>query len=251
MYPHERREALLTLLSKHGFVSYRDLADELGVSEVTIRRDLRNLKDEGLVETVVGGGQVKGTASEVSFMSKRVLQQESKQQIARAALKLIEPGMTIGFTAGTTTWTLAQSIRGFQDLTFVTNSTNVALGLTSNGYHDIYLTGGHFRTPSDALVGPLAETAASQLHTDLLFMGVHGIHRENGLSTPNVLEASINRVLMRKSDRVVLLFDHTKWGVEALAHIAALDEIDDIVTDTDTPETSVAKELGIQVHIAT
>lgn len=250
MYPHERRDRLLTLLSQRGFASYRNLATELGVSEVTVRRDLRALREEGLVETVLGGGQVKGSASEVEYTAKRVMQQPEKNRIARAAMQLIEPGMTIGLTAGTTTWTLAQQIRGFGHLAFVTNSTNVAEALQTGGYRDIYLTGGQFRTPSDALVGPLAEIAASQLHTDVLFVGVHGIHTERGISTPNLLEASVNRALMAKTDRVVLVFDHTKWGIEALAHIASLDEIDDVITDKDTNEVAVLADLGLRLHVA-
>ncbi|GMA62459.1 DeoR/GlpR family DNA-binding transcription regulator [Alicyclobacillus fastidiosus] len=250
MYPHERRQALMTLLSKHGFVSYHDLAAQLGVSEVTVRRDLRALSAEGLVETVVGGGQVKRSASEVSFMTKRVMESKEKERIAQCAHQLLEPGMTIGLTAGTTTWTLAQGLRGFSELTFVTNSTNVAIALKSNGYEDIHLTGGHFRTPSDALVGPMAESVANQFHTDLLFMGVHGVHLDYGISTPNVQEAAVNRALMKRSDRIVLLFDHSKWGIEALARIAELDEVDDAITDVETSETQALQKLGIAVHIA-
>ncbi|MCL6442194.1 MAG: DeoR/GlpR family DNA-binding transcription regulator [Alicyclobacillus sp.] len=231
MYPIERREALLTLLSKHGFVSYRELAERLNVSEITVRRDLRALQEMGLVETVTGGGQVKRSAVEPGFASKQILQQQEKLLIARRALTLIEPNMTIGFSAGTTTWTLAQQVVGFQNLTFVTNSTNVALALKQNEWQDIHLTGGQFRTPSDALVGPLAELSARQLHTDILFLGVHGIDLAHGISTPNVLEASINRVLMERTDKVVLLFDHTKWGTQALARIAGVEEADVVITD--------------------
>lgn len=250
MYPHERRNTLLTLLSKHGFASYADLARELGVSEVTVRRDLRVLKEQGLVETVVGGGQVKGSTSEVSFMTKRVMQQAAKERIAREAKKIIEPGMCIALTAGTTTWALAKSIRGFSDLTFVTNSTNVAQELKAGGYDDIYLTGGHYRTPSDALVGPIAEATASQLHTDILFMGVHGIDVETGISTPNVLEAAVNQAFMRKTDKVVVLCDHTKWGVQAFASITQLDAIDTAITDVECPQLSALRELGIEVFVA-
>lgn len=250
MYPHERRQRLLTLLSQRGFASYHDLAIELNVSEVTVRRDLRALQDEGLVETVVGGGQVKGSAREVEFMAKRVLQREEKERIAKAARQLIDPGMTIGLTAGTTTWTLAGRLTGFQDLTFVTNSTNAAQALQVNGYSGIHLTGGQFRTPSDALVGPVADMVARQFHTDMLFIGVHGIDVNSGLSTPNLLEASVNRALMEKTNRVVLVFDHTKWGIEAFAHIASLDEIDDIVTDSETYEVDVLRQRGVRVHVA-
>jgi DeoR/GlpR family transcriptional regulator of sugar metabolism len=253
VYPTERREALLVLLARNGgFVSIQDLAKELSVSEITIRRDLKILQDKGLVEKVVGGGQVAGSASEPTFLNKRILQSAEKDAIAHAALHLIESNMTIGISAGTTTWTLARQIRGFTGLTFVTNSTNVAIELKANGYDDILLTGGQFRTPSDALVGPLAESAARSLHTDILFLGVHGIDLAYGISTPNIMEASINRIMMERTKRVVLLLDHTKWGLQALAHIADIDEIDTIITDeyVRREEIAVAREMGVEVLIA-
>lgn len=231
MYPKQRQDTLLTLLSQHGFVSYRDLAEKLQVSEITIRRDIQALQRQGLVETSVGGGQVSQAANELPYTSKRIMQQLEKEAIASAALRLIEPGMTIGFAAGTTTWMLAKKIIGFSDLTFVTNSTNIAIDLRVNGWTEINITGGFFRTPSDALVGPIAEMAARQFHTDILFMGVGGIDPVNGLSTPNVMEASVNRVLMERACQVVLLADHTKWDVQAMCRIAGLDEIDIMVTD--------------------
>lgn len=231
MYPKQRQDALLTLLSQHGFVSYRDLAEELKVSEITVRRDIRALQDRGLVETSVGGGQVTRAAYELPYTSKRIMQQAEKEAIATAALRLIQPGMTIGFSAGTTTWMLAKKLTGFADLTFVTNSTNIAIDLRTNGWSEIYVTGGFFRTPSDALVGPLAEMAARQFHTDILFMGAAGISPTHGLSTPNVMEASVNRIFMERTDQVVLLCDHTKWGVQAMCRMSDLGEIDVMVTD--------------------
>lgn len=233
MYPAERREVLLDLLNQKGFVSIRDLAVELRVSEITIRRDLKDLQRQGLVEKVAGGGQAVRSASELPFLNKRVLQQAEKARIAQRALSLIEPGMTIGLSAGTTTWTLAQLIRPTQlcNLTFVTNSTNVAIALQTNGWTDIHLTGGQFRTPSDALVGPLAEENVRRLYTDVLFLGAHGVHLDYGLSTPNILEASMHRVMMDRANTVVLLFDHTKWGIRALAHLAMVDEVDIVITD--------------------
>lgn len=253
VYPTERREALLVLMARNGgFVSIQELARELAVSEITIRRDLKILQDKGLVEKVVGGGQVAGSASEPTFLNKRILQSREKESIARAALQFIESNMIIGISAGTTTWTLARQIRGFSGVTFVTNSTNVAIELKTNGYDDILLTGGRFRTPSDALVGPLAESAARKLYTDILFLGVHGIDISYGISSPNIMEASINRILMERAKRVILLVDHTKWGLQALAHIANIEEIDMIITDAKirNEEVSAAKELGVEVLIA-
>ncbi len=222
------------------------------MSEMTVRRDLRVLQEQGLVEHVLGGGQVAGSAHEPAFMAKRVIQQWEKTCIAKAALRLIDPGMTIGFTAGTTTWTLAQHIRGFSDLTFITNSTNIALDLNGNGWMDIILTGGNFRTPSDAMVGPLAEATVKKLHMDVLFLGLHGADVEFGLSTPNILEASINRAMMEQAEKVVAVFDHTKWGVQALAHIADFDEIDVLITDDAAGQAEIeqVQNLGVTIMMA-
>jgi len=251
MHPKQRQEMLLVLLAKHGFISIRDLAERLTVSEMTVRRDLRMLQSQGLVNQVTGGGQVAGSSSEQPFMAKRLLQQAEKMWIAKTAMPLIEPQMTIGLSAGTTTWTLANAITGFRDLTFVTNSTNIAIELNHNGWQDIILTGGHFRTPSDALVGPLAEATVRKVHMDILFLGVHGIDLVAGISTPNLLEASIDRLLMERADKVILLFDHSKWGVQALAHIAVIDEVDAVVTDDAGREFEISalRDAGVEVFL--
>lgn len=253
MYPQQRREQMIVLLAKHGFIPISDLAAMLGVSEMTVRRDLRALEEAGQVQKVTGGGKVAGAANEPAFLTKRVLQQAEKQAIAKAALQLIEPGMTVGFSAGTTTWTLACMVKGFDNLTFVTNSTNIAIDLSANGWSEIILTGGNFRTPSDALVGPLAEQSIRRLHTDILFLGVHGIDPVRGISTPNLLEASVDRALMEHTDRVVVVFDHTKWDIAALAHIADLEEIDTAITDGGGGERQQAmlREAGVDVIVVT
>ncbi|AEJ44499.1 transcriptional regulator, DeoR family [Alicyclobacillus acidocaldarius subsp. acidocaldarius Tc-4-1] len=231
VYPKERQRVLLELLAQHGFASYRQLAEKLGVSEITVRRDMKALEAQGLVETAFGGGQVARAARELPYTDKRVLQIPEKMAIAKAALRQIESGMTIAIAAGTTTWVLAQHIAGFQKLTFLTNSVNVATELSKNGYSDIFLTGGQFRTPSDALVGPVAEQMIRQFRADILFVGASGLHVDHGLSTPNVLEAAVNRAMMERAARVVVLADHTKWGVESLMSFAKLNEIDALITD--------------------
>ncbi len=251
MYPEQRREQMMVLLAKHGFIPIADLAGMLGVSEMTVRRDLRALQESGQVQQVTGGGKVATVASEPAFMTKRVLQQTEKHAIAKASLRFIEPGMTIGLSAGTTTWTLAGLIQGFDHLTFVTNSTNIAIDLSGNGWSDIILTGGNFRTPSDALVGPLAEHAIRRLHTDILFLGVHGVDPVHGISTPNLLEAAIDRAMMEHTSRVVVLFDHTKWDIVALAHIADVEEIDVAITDglSGDRQQALLREAGVDVVV--
>ncbi|MGB3633348.1 MAG: DeoR/GlpR family DNA-binding transcription regulator, partial [Rubrobacteraceae bacterium] len=133
-----------------------------------------------------------------------------------------------------------------------TNSTNVALTLQEKGWAQIVLSGGIFRTPSDALVGPFAERTLKTLNADILFMGVHGIHPDAGLTTPNVAEAETNRCLVDAAQKVVVVADHTKLGVIALAKIAPLSRVDVLVTDEKAnPELLREIELaGVQVIVA-
>ena len=135
-------------------------------------------------------------------------------------------------TAGTTTWRLAHHLAHVADLTVVTNSIQVANVLHREPRPDltVVLTGG-VRTPSDALVGPIALTAIRSLHLDVLIMGVHGVTADVGLTTPNLLEAETDRGLVAASSRLIVVADHTKWGVRGLSRIAGLEEVDVFVSD--------------------
>ena len=144
----------------------------------------------------------------------------------------MSPGQSIGLTAGTTTWRLAHHLARVPDLTVVTNSIQVANIFHSAPRPDltVVLTGG-VRTPSDALVGPMALASIRSLHLDLLFLGVHGVTADAGLTTPNLLEAETDRALVAASQRRIVVADHTKWGVRGLSRIAGLDEVHVFVSD--------------------
>ena len=153
---------------------------------------------------------------------------------------MVRPGTAIAISAGTTTWALARLLGDVPQLTVVTNSIPVAEILYRIGRPDqtVVLTGG-MRTPSNALVGPVAVNALRHLHVDLLFMGVHGMDLRRGFTTPNLMEADTNRALMEAARKVVVVADHTKWGVVGLSSIAALTEADILITDD---------ELSPEVH---
>jgi DeoR/GlpR family transcriptional regulator of sugar metabolism len=230
----QRHKLIVDELRRQGAVRVSELTRLLEVSEMTIRRDLDALAAAGLLEKVHGGATLLGglSADEPGFEAKSERQLREKEAIARAAAKLVEPGQSIGLTAGTTTWRLAHHVARVPDLTVVTNSIQVA-----NVFHreprpdlTVVLTGG-VRTPSDALVGPMALTAIRSLHLDVLFMGVHGAAEDAGLTTPNLLEAETDRALVEASARRVVVADHTKWGIRGLSRIASLDEIGVFVTD--------------------
>lgn len=210
------------------------LSNMFGVSDMTIRRDLDVLAGQGLLDKVHGGATSNSpsSADEPGFEAKWVQQQAEKAAIAAAAATLVEPGMAVGLSAGTTTWALAKHLRDVAQLTVVTNSMQVAQVFQSSegAGRTVILTGG-VRTPSDALVGPVAVTALRQLHLDVLFLGVHGMTERSGFSTPNLLESDVNRAFVAASNRLVVLADHTKWGQVGLSTIAPLDRADVVVTD--------------------
>jgi DeoR/GlpR family transcriptional regulator of sugar metabolism len=234
MLARQRQAFILERVREVGAVRVADLVRELGVSDMTVRRDLEILDDRGLLEKVHGGAtSIAGNALfEPGFAAKSSLQQAEKDAIADAAAALVEPGMAIGVSAGTTTYALAQRLADVPGVTVVTNSIRVADVLHQVGRTDqtIILTGG-MRTPSEALVGPFAVAALRTVHMDLVFVGVHGMDPHSGFTCPNLLEADTDRALIEAGRRLVVVADHSKWGVIGISSIARLDQADVLVTD--------------------
>lgn len=212
-----------------------DLVRALGVSDMTVRRDLDVLAREGLLEKVHGGAtHIGGSRStyEPGFEAKSAQELDEKDAIARRAADLVEPGSAVALTAGTTTFAVARYLTSVPGLTVVTNSVRIAEALHASAASDqtVILSGG-LRTPSDALVGPVATAALTSLNVDLCFMGVHGMDDHVGFTTPNLMEAETNRAMAQAARRLVVVADHTKWGTLGLARIARLDEASTLVTD--------------------
>jgi DeoR/GlpR family transcriptional regulator of sugar metabolism len=234
MLARQRQALILERVREDGAVRVADLVRELGVSDMTVRRDLELLDDRGLVEKVHGGATAveESAQFEPTFAAKSSLQQAEKDAIARAAAALVEPGMAIAVSAGTTTYALARQLVDIPQLTVVTNSIAVADMLQYSGRVDqtAILTGG-VRTRSEALVGPFAVAALRTVHVDLVFVGVHGMDPHSGFTCPNLLEAETDRALIEAGRRLVVVADHTKWGVIGISSIARLDQADVLITD--------------------
>ncbi|MFF2008591.1 DeoR/GlpR family DNA-binding transcription regulator [Streptomyces sp. NPDC058195] len=239
----QRRALILDEVRRRGGVRVNELTRRLNVSDMTVRRDLDALARQGVVEKVHGGAVpvVEASTHEPGFEAKSALELTAKEDIARAAAAMAVPGSAIALSGGTTTFALAQHLLEVPDLTVVTNSVRVAdvfhaATRTSGasgmrpGAAMVVLTGG-VRTPSDSLVGPVADQAIATLHFDVLFLGVHGISVEAGLSTPNLAEAETNRRFVQSARRVVVVADHTKWGTVGLSSFATLEQVDTFVTD--------------------
>ena len=255
MLARHRQSLILEDIRRAGSARVSDLTQRLGVSDMTIRRDLEVLARAGLIEKVHGGAVLPGAPSshEPGFEAKSVLERPEKEAIARAAAALVVPGTAIALSAGTTTFALAHYLLDIPGLTIVTNSMRVANlfetarpAVQVGADASVVLTGG-VRTPSDALVGPIADLAIRSLHVDLLFLGCHGIDLEAGLTTPNLAEAETNRAFVHAARRVTVVADHTKWAIVGLSSFAGLDEVDTLITDSELhPEARalLAEKIG-------
>jgi DeoR/GlpR family transcriptional regulator of sugar metabolism len=234
MLARQRQERILEEVHRAGGVRVSDLVELLGVSDMTIRRDIAILAGKGLVARVHGGATALPGRStdEPGFAAKSELATGEKTAIAVAAASLVEPGDCVAVSAGTTTFAVARELRAVQGLTVVTNSIPAADLLHGASREDltVVLTGG-VRTPSDALVGPVAVAALRSLHVDWLFLGVHGMDERAGLTTPNLEEAETNRALIAAARQIVVTADSSKWGVVGLSSMAALEQVDIVVSD--------------------
>jgi DeoR/GlpR family transcriptional regulator of sugar metabolism len=244
MLAQQRRSRILAELDRDGSVRVSDLVLKLGVSDMTVRRDLQALQHQGLLDKVHGGATARAEPSslEPTFEVKSGRRLAEKEAIAARAAELVAPGSAIAVSAGTTTHAFARHLAEIPSLTVITNSVWVSdvLHRSSNDTLTVLLTGG-IRTPSDALVGPLAVAALAGLHLDTFFLGVHGMDPVAGFSTPNLLEAETNRAMLRASQRCVVLADSSKWGIVGLASMAALSDADTVVTDSGLPAQASAR----------
>jgi DeoR/GlpR family transcriptional regulator of sugar metabolism len=197
---------------------------------------------------------------EPAFASKSTRELAAKAAIAAEALRLIEPGMTLLISGGTTTFELARILPRDLDLTVATNSIMVANSLATGGGSDggggvrTLVLGGE-RTPSEALVGPLAAQAVRMVNADLCFMGVHGLDLQAGITSPNLLEAELNAAMIGASRKLIVLADASKYGLVGLACIAPASAIDILITDARIAEVpggqlAALREVVADIRIA-
>jgi len=234
-----RQAKILEEVRRTGGAKVSTLTEILGVSDMTIRRDLDALDSRGLLTKVHGGATIieHASAVEPEFEAKSLREPDEKATIAARAAELVTPGMAIAISAGTTTWALAHHLFEVPNLTVVTNSIKVAevLHTHTRPHLTVVLTGGE-RTPSGGLVGPVAVQSLKSLHVDLAFMGVYGFDLEAGLTTPNITEAETNRAMVDAARQLVILADHTKWGAVGFAQIAPLSAVGTLVVDDSLAE---------------
>jgi len=252
MLNEERRRAILEHVNRDGRVLVGELARQFDTSEVTIRKDLEILHSRGLVHRTHGGAlPSRETAlSDPTLREKERLHRKEKHRIAQAAADMTSEGQVIVLDSSSTTTAIAQELRRFHNQTVVTHSINIAAELAGTDL-EVSLTGGTLRKNSFSLVGPIAEDTLRRLNADILFLGVDGFDVHYGLSTPNLLEAKVNRVMVDVSKIVVAVCDSSKFGRRSLSLIVPPSSVSRVITDRAAPKYDVQKlqRSGIEVTL--
>lgn len=254
MYAAERQALLIDRLQRDGRVSVVAVADELGVSGETVRRDLAVLERDGIALRVHGGAVLaRSIAGETALAQRTSEHQAQKAQIAKAALELVPAnGGSVAFDAGTTVEQLVDLLPTDLTVTALTHAVPIAGKLLASPAIDLHVVGGRVRGITGAAVGHQALEAYRDTRVDIAFVGTNGISRHHGFSTHDSEEAAVKRALVSSARRVVVLSDASKLGREPVFTFATLPEVDVLVTDTSASDEDLApvREAGIEVILA-
>ncbi len=250
----ERRALILSKLESKEEVLVTELSRELGISEVTIRKDLTILQSRNLLVRTRGGAirrPVENLNEDTAISKKRMFYFKEKERIGEEAAKLINEGDFIMLDSGTTTMEVARHLDRFQHLDIITNAMNIATELMRYKRFNVVMLGGNVRINSHSTVGPLALSVLKNFNDYKLFLGVDSFSLDSGVSTPNLEEALLNQQMIQQAGKVIAVFDSSKFNKRSYVHIAELSQIDCIITDNGLPSgmKNRLKNAGIEVRI--
>jgi DeoR/GlpR family transcriptional regulator of sugar metabolism len=250
----ERRRKILDLLAKDGRVTITDLVERFEVSSVTARADLDELAESGaLIRSHGGAVRQLDPVQDYPVSFKETIHQAEKVRIGQAAARLVKPNQTTIIDSGTTTLQVARQIRlqKLKNITVVTNALNIASELAAATNVSLIMIGGILRQLSNAFVGPQAERMIGELHADHSFLGVDGLDFDVGPTTPDILEAQLNGLMIKVSAEVTIVADASKIGRRSLSIIGNLSSIRRLITDNrvspDAVRTFESKGLEVLV----
>ncbi|MBN8784094.1 MAG: DeoR/GlpR transcriptional regulator [Terrimonas ferruginea] len=249
----DRHQFILKKLQEKGKVSIPQLVDEMQVSGVTIRKDLKLLEEKKLLFRTRGGGSVDNPyAIERPINEKEFIRADEKKKIAAAALGLIGQNDSIIIGSGTTVFEVARQLHPEKRIVVITPALKVSLELCNRPNVEVLQLGGLVHQSSSSAAGSFAEKILDELSCGVLFIGVDGIDLEHGLSITNIMEASLNQKMIGLAQTVVVLADSSKFDRRGLGKICNLDQIDYIITDSDVSREVVNKieKAGVRVIIA-
>jgi DeoR/GlpR family transcriptional regulator of sugar metabolism len=255
LFAEQRRRKILGILEEEDQITVRDLVQRFAISAVTARADLDALGATGAIIRSHGGAvrQIEATR-DYPLRLKESLNRTEKAEIGRAAANLVQPGEVIILDSGTTTTEIARQLkaRAMQALTVITNAMNVLSELTDAPGISVIGIGGLLRPLSQSFVGPQAETMLKDLHADRLFLAVDGFDLETGPTTPDILEAQLNSLMIKTAKEVNIVADFSKLGRRSVSRIGSVEQIHRLITDKKAPQEFVAslRARGVEVICA-
>ena len=248
----QRHKKILTELEKEGHVKVSDLSERLGVSTVTIRKDLTELENRKMLFRSHGGVSLfSSLINDRHIDEKEKIMVEEKLRIAEAANRILEHNDRIIIASGTTVLAFAKKINFTEPLTVITSSVKVALSLYYRPNIEVIQLGGPMRKSSASVIGSEAENFLNDLSCNKLFMGIDGLDMDFGLTTSNIGEAHLNQVMMRAAQKIIVLADSSKFGKRGYGRICNFSQVHQIITDSNAPTNVVQmiREKGIEVTL--
>jgi DeoR family fructose operon transcriptional repressor len=252
LLPADRLEFIAELVRRQGSVRARDLVEQLGVTDETIRRDLSRLAELGIVRRAHGGAIASDGGLETTTAVRLREHAQEKIAIGRRAAQLVTPGMRIILDSGTTCLCLARALRQTPDLVVVTTAVTNALELLGNPGATVVMTGGVIRPNTFGASGRLAAATLAELRVDHTFLAIHSVSVHGGLTYPMFEEVDAKRAMIDAAREVTLLADHSKLGRESLIRVAPISAVNRIVTSPggDPDELDAIRDAGIEVIVA-
>lgn len=244
LIPAQRREKIQEYLAIHQIARTADLCDLLETSEATVRRDLEWMEQKGILERTHGGAILnQRMIHEQEYQQRAQHHPDEKRRIGEFAASLIEEGDIVFINSGTTATQVLQHIRRDSNITVFTNNVSAVMELGNPGFH-YYMTGGQFQPRSNSLAGRFAMESLNMVYANKTILGVDGISLKHGCTVPTLPESEVVRKMVeRTKGQVIIVADHSKWGVVSNFQIASIDEVDKLVTD-DRFDRSAMEELA-------
>ncbi len=253
MLPNQRREKILELLKEDGSAKVANLARLFKVTEVTIRQDLEKLEKDGMVLREHGGAYLKNIEDQVrNFSLSHRENMDKKELIAAKCLEFIESGDSIILDSGSTTTEIAKKLKGFKNLTVITNAINIAMMLGTEPGIELIVTGGEFKPPTLSLTGQKAADFFKGINVQKLFLATAGLSLKAGLTYPSISDIVVKKAMIDAAEITYLVADSTKIGKASFASLGALSLIDYIITDAGIEEKhkQVFKDNEIELIIS-
>lgn len=252
MLAPERQQCVLNVLARTGAATVAQIAAELGVSAMTVRRDLQVLGEQGLLVKTHGGAILpeKNPAQEIPYSTKSRANADKKQRIGERAAALVAEGDAIMLDAGSTTLEVAKHLHA-SPLVVVTNDVAIAYTLGLRPDMTVIVLGGVMQPSLYTLIHTTTVDFISDLRVNKLFLGADAVHLEHGVTNRTLAEASVKRAMIRAAQEVVLTVDSSKFGKEVFSRVCSLDAVHRIITDSAAPPDMVGKiqEMGITVEL--